>query len=427
MIEPKSILHGLAGERPIFHSEADFQHALAWKIQKEYPKAQIRLEYKPFPKERIYLDLWIKHDQQILAFELKYFTRKLHIQDRGEEFDLKDQSAQDISRYDFIKDITRLERLSRAYPGLRSYAILLTNDSGYWQPPLQQDTVDAAFRIHEGRLLSGTLSWSSNTGQGTMYKRESPLALMGTYPLGWHDYSHFRSERHGVFRCLIVEITHSKNGHSASITRTEPPALVISRNHTSPRTAASGKYSLLCQYLQEQSGKETVTLTFHQIEDLIGQPLPNSAHRHSAWWANEKKGSHVQARAWMDAGWLVDSVDLILQNVTFSKHICDARNNISEMEPKTIGELIIEAVHALCKPGEGVKVSEIKKYVLERRPDISAESVIPSDYALNTLSDPMVPNSQKKLWQITRGFYRLATEEEIKQSQNKSEEPSTEL
>jgi hypothetical protein len=44
MLEIGSILTDLAISRPIFHSEADFQHALAWKLQGRFPTAKIRLE-----------------------------------------------------------------------------------------------------------------------------------------------------------------------------------------------------------------------------------------------------------------------------------------------------------------------------------------------------------------------------------------------
>ena len=37
----------LSDSRKVFHSEADFQFALAWEIQKLYPDAKIRLEYCP--------------------------------------------------------------------------------------------------------------------------------------------------------------------------------------------------------------------------------------------------------------------------------------------------------------------------------------------------------------------------------------------
>ena len=45
-------------------------------------------------------------------------------------------------------------------------AIILSNDATYWNDP-KRDTVDKAFRIYEGKILSGTLDWAERTGYGT--------------------------------------------------------------------------------------------------------------------------------------------------------------------------------------------------------------------------------------------------------------------
>jgi hypothetical protein len=37
----------LAADRPVFHSEADLQLALAWQLQEADPTARIRLETRP--------------------------------------------------------------------------------------------------------------------------------------------------------------------------------------------------------------------------------------------------------------------------------------------------------------------------------------------------------------------------------------------
>ena len=39
-----AVLTALAKQRPIFHSEADFQHAIAWEMHKHLPRASVRLE-----------------------------------------------------------------------------------------------------------------------------------------------------------------------------------------------------------------------------------------------------------------------------------------------------------------------------------------------------------------------------------------------
>ena len=72
----------------------------------------------------------------------------------------------------------------------------------------------------------------------------------------------------------------------------------------------TGKYASLEKYLAGlQTSMQEVTMTFEQIERILNDRLPASASRHKEWWHNESEGSHVQAHAWMNAGWLVDSVD----------------------------------------------------------------------------------------------------------------------
>jgi hypothetical protein len=57
-------------------------------------------------------------------------------------------------------------------------------------------------------------------------------------------------------------------------------------------------------------------MTFTEVEGLVGR-LPDSAHRHRAWWGNN--GSNVEARAWLDAGWKVESVNQIAEEVVFAR------------------------------------------------------------------------------------------------------------
>ncbi|MBB36612.1 MAG: hypothetical protein CME88_10640 [Hirschia sp.] len=61
--------------------------------------------------------------------------------------------------------------------------------------------------------------------------------------------------------------------------------------------------------------------SFAEIESFIDAPLPASARTHREWWANETGGSHVQARAWMNAGWNVSAVDLAKEWVIFRRQL----------------------------------------------------------------------------------------------------------
>jgi hypothetical protein len=62
----------------------------------------------------------------------------------------------------------------------------------------------------------------------------------------------------------------------------------------------------LTAYLE--SAQSPTTLTFDEIESLIGTALPPSARNHRAWWANSK--DRTLARQWLAAGWRAESVDL---------------------------------------------------------------------------------------------------------------------
>ena len=206
------ILKGLSERRPVFHLEADFQLALAWYLHEIIPNSQVRLEFKPFQGEKMYLDIWLQNLS--IAIELKYSTRGLKVKHEGEVFTLLNQSAQDTRRYDFISDISRLERLVDGFELAKTgFAVLLTNDPSYWEPPRQgwEITSDAAFRIHEGKDIEGEMKWSARASEGITKGRKDPIRLKGCYNLRWRDYSNLNEEeKYGKFRYLAVEVTRPK-------------------------------------------------------------------------------------------------------------------------------------------------------------------------------------------------------------------------
>ena len=75
-----------------------------------------------------------------------------------------------------------------------------------------------------------------------------------------------------------------------------------------------GKYEPLRHYL-EAHGEERVTLSFDTLADIVGSSLPDSAHEYAAWWANDP--THVEAKAWLDAGYESACVSLVGETVTF--------------------------------------------------------------------------------------------------------------
>ena len=66
-----------------------------------------------------------------------------------------------------------------------------------------------------------------------------------------------------------------------------------------------GYYDPLRDYLMGCDSDE-VTLTFAQIEAILGRTLPASASKYDAWWANlddSPSTGHSHARSWDAAGY----------------------------------------------------------------------------------------------------------------------------
>lgn len=211
------LMTGLARTRPVFYSEADFQFALAWHIQEQMPNCSVRLEYRPCEDQATYLDIWIP--TLGTAIELKYKTRQLSVSlpPDAELFSLRDHSAMDLARYDFLADVQRLERVVRERgPVRQGFAVFLTNDRRYWSIPEGETAADdAAFRLHESRQLSGTLMWAHRQRLTAKRDRQQPVVLSGSYEMCWHTYSDVTADivdlaniyrRRSRFRYLVAAV-----------------------------------------------------------------------------------------------------------------------------------------------------------------------------------------------------------------------------
>lgn len=89
------------------------------------------------------------------------------------------------------------------------------------------------------------------------------------------------------------------------------------------------KYEPLQAFLASlPRSQKQITMSFPRIERVLGEPLPPSAVEYEQWWTggHVKRGridanwqDQVQQRAWEDAGWTVEEVDLNLKSVTFRR------------------------------------------------------------------------------------------------------------
>lgn len=80
----------------------------------------------------------------------------------------------------------------------------------------------------------------------------------------------------------------------------------------------SPKYRKLAEYLLS-SNEVRVTLSYSQIEEILGFTLPDTARNHRpSFWANTK--THSYASSWMSVGYKAQ-IDPRSDNVTFVKNL----------------------------------------------------------------------------------------------------------
>ncbi len=84
------------------------------------------------------------------------------------------------------------------------------------------------------------------------------------------------------------------------------------------RARSASKYDPLIEHLAQYHGAE-LTLTFEEVEDLLGESLPAAARTHQAWWANTTADpTYTWANRWTAGGWR-SQVDLDGEYVVFTR------------------------------------------------------------------------------------------------------------
>jgi predicted transcriptional regulator len=110
-----------------------------------------------------------------------------------------------------------------------------------------------------------------------------------------------------------------------------PPSLIEEPDDTSDVTSIGGdnlteenmrlekRYEPLAVWLQKVPIKdESISLSFKEIEQIIGDELPESARRSRVWWSNNLK-LNPQSRQWWEAGWRVATARMNEEVVVFSR------------------------------------------------------------------------------------------------------------
>lgn len=102
----------------------------------------------------------------------------------------------------------------------------------------------------------------------------------------------------------------------APLAATLPPAVP-----PRPPGARAGGYAPLAELLATVHS-DRVDLSFRDLEQVLGRPLPASARNHRPWWGNS--AASPQARAWLEAGWRIAGVDRDAGEVTFERVLAPA-------------------------------------------------------------------------------------------------------
>jgi hypothetical protein len=104
------------------------------------------------------------------------------------------------------------------------------------------------------------------------------------------------------------------------------------------------KYDPLRHYL-EAAGEAVVELSFAQIEEIIGSELPASARKHPAWWTNNPT-NHVNAQAWLAAGYLSGAVDLAGERLVFARSKAVRMPGLNEADVEAPRPGLVERLRA---------------------------------------------------------------------------------
>lgn len=171
-----------------------------------YPHCNIRLKYCLNLEKKIYIDIVVNYNDKIYPIELKYKTKNVSVFDKGEHFNLKNHGAQDLGKYDFVKDISCIEDFSLVFSNFdKGYVIWLTNDKNYWQATKNTNSFYNQFSAHDGNVKHGNLMWMGNPGLGTIKGRESSIDFKGEYEIAWKPYNSYGAQQ-TEFKYSLIQV-----------------------------------------------------------------------------------------------------------------------------------------------------------------------------------------------------------------------------
>lgn len=236
--EVDDVLNDLGTDVGYFANEAHFQMSFVAKVMELYKKRFILIPEYPIqsiskPSKIDNIDLLIvdsKNNGERTFIEFKHKTtntekRSLKVTVKNARVQITPKpNSLNLGRFDCWSDIERLERYKSSKLGIsNAFFILITNDSGYWNPPKGGKFGDA-FRMDCKFFAPEFKTWESWKGNtvnpaqlGAISKiRNRAITIKNPYTFDWGDFiavPNYNSmlqpnerKQCGVYRRLIVEI-----------------------------------------------------------------------------------------------------------------------------------------------------------------------------------------------------------------------------
>lgn len=207
--EIEEIIQKFGENGNLFLCERQFQFDLAQEISKNFNNCVVHLEFpseKPCCGRLAFYDIVLEEENQYFVIELKYKTKSADIFYKNIKYSLKNQSAQDLGRFDFLKDISRIEQWNQFNPN-RTFAggvaVILTNDSSYWKKTGENCNYEAFALKDKTTIVAGKKQWSSENLNYDGHDRKNGLNLLNDYDIKWVNYY---KDENNEFRYLLEEI-----------------------------------------------------------------------------------------------------------------------------------------------------------------------------------------------------------------------------
>jgi hypothetical protein len=185
----------LASQRPVFHSEFDFQFALS-KVMEQAGVSRIRLErlVQLHGNPRFEIDVMgYLHRRTPIALELKYpkdrFVGTATSDGFTEDFYLPSSGAFDVDARNIWKDVSRIEELLAAEMIGAGAVITLSNYKFWDQRRHKQGTQAHDFRLWQNRETDANVVFAFPESAKWVRQEHSPVLLRHPYRCDWHHYS----------------------------------------------------------------------------------------------------------------------------------------------------------------------------------------------------------------------------------------------